>query len=184
VETRVRKVTASVPYLEKLAPWATWSLLRYCVNERINYLAQVTEFPLVQDSLALLDEIIDNAILRAGGLPIASPDSLTHLKIFTLRSLPCDLGGLGIRRFGGLAGEIACLRGRTVLYEFAEKYTPRLLEGVTLDFWPPIVLGAAENRVWTEVAGLNSDPLHFFHCRSSQGQFIRRHDHIRDAHTT
>ena len=50
VETRVRKVTASVPYLEKLAPWATLSLLRYCVNERINYLAQVTDFPLVQDS--------------------------------------------------------------------------------------------------------------------------------------
>ena len=60
---------------------------------------------------------------------------------------PCDLGGLGIRRFGGLAGEIDCLRGRTVFYEFAEKYTPRLLEGATLDVWPPIVLGAAENRV-------------------------------------
>ncbi len=30
VETRVlRKVTASVPCLEKLMPWATWSLLRY-----------------------------------------------------------------------------------------------------------------------------------------------------------
>ena len=142
VKTRVRKVTASVPCLEKLALWATWSLLRYCINERINYLAQVTEFLLVQDSLALMDDIIDNAILRAGGLPIASPDSQTHLTTFTLRSLPCDLGGLGIRRFGGLlAGEIACLRGHTVvLYEFAEKYTPRLLEGATLDFWPPIVL--------------------------------------------
>jgi hypothetical protein len=142
VKTRVRKVTASVPCLEKLVPWATWSMLRYCVNERINHLAQVTEFPLVQvqDSLALMDEIIDNAILRTGGFPIASPDSLTHLTTFTLRSLPCDLGGLGIRRFGGLAGEIACLRGHTVLYEFAEKYTPRLLDGATLDVWPPIVL--------------------------------------------
>jgi hypothetical protein len=150
VETRVRKVTASVPCLEKLAPWATWSLLQYCVNERINYLAQVTEFPLVQDSLALMDEIIDNAIIRASGLPIASPDSLTHLTTFTLRSLPCDLGGLGTRHFGVLAG-----RGRTVLYKFAETHTPQLLEGITLDFWwPPIVLGAAENRVWTAVAGL------------------------------
>jgi hypothetical protein len=110
---------------------------------------------LVQDSLALMDEIIDNAILRAGGLPIASPDSLTHLTTFTLRSLPCDLGGLGIRRFGGLAGKIAYLRGRTVLYEYKEKYTPRLLEGATLDFWPPIVLGAVKNWIWTEVvAGL------------------------------
>ena len=65
--------------------------------------------------LVLMDDIIDNAILRAGGLPLAPPDSLAHLTMFTLRSLPCDLGGLGIRRFGGLAGEIACLRGRTVL---------------------------------------------------------------------
>ena len=95
-----------------------------------------------------MDEIIDNAILRAGGLSIASPDLLTHLTTFTLCSIPCDLGGLGICRFGGgLAGEIACSRGRTVLYEFAEKYTPRLLEGANLDSWPPIVLGAAENRV-------------------------------------
>ena len=143
VATRVRKATVSVPSLEKLAPWATWSLLRYCVNERINYMAQVTEFPLVQDSLTLLDDFIDGALLRAGGLPLASPDALSHLTMFTLRSLPCDLGGLGIRRFGGLAGELACLRGRTVLYEFAEKYTPRLLEGATLEFWPTIVLGAA-----------------------------------------
>jgi hypothetical protein len=28
---------------------------------------------------------------------------------------------------------------------------------------------------------LTADPMHFFHCLSSQGQYIRRHDHIRDA---
>ena len=31
VENRVSKDTASVPSMEKLAPWATW---RYCANER------------------------------------------------------------------------------------------------------------------------------------------------------
>lgn len=52
--------------------------------------------------------------------------------------------------FGRLAGEkSACLWGGRLLYEFAEKYTPRLLEGATLEFWSPIVLGTAENRVWT-----------------------------------
>ena len=103
VENRVRKVTASLPSIKKLAPWATWSLLRYFINERINYLTQFTEFPLVQDSLALMDDdIIDNAILRAGGLPLAPSDSLSHLTMFTLCSIPCDLGGLGIRRFGSL----------------------------------------------------------------------------------
>jgi hypothetical protein len=54
-------------------------------------------------------------------LLLAPPDSLTRLTMFTLRSLLCDLGGVGIRHFGGLAGEIACLGGRTVLYEFANK---------------------------------------------------------------
>ena len=48
-----------------------------------------------------MDEIIDNAILRAGGLPLASPDLLSYLTMFTLRSLPRDLAGLGVRRFGG-----------------------------------------------------------------------------------
>ena len=124
--------------LPQCRAWRSWrlGLPGDCVNERFNYLTQVTEFPLVQDSLALMDDIIDNAILRAGGLPLAPSGSLAHLTMFTLRSLPCDLGGLCIWRFGVLAGEIACLRGHTVLYEFAEKYTPRLLEGVTLDFWP------------------------------------------------
>ena len=90
--------------------------LEYCINERTSYLAQVIEFSLIQDSLVLMDEIIDNAILRAGGLPLASPDSLTRLTTFTLLcSLPCDLGGLSIRRFGGLAGETACLGAHSLL---------------------------------------------------------------------
>ena len=167
VEQKVLKAAASVPALEHLAPSATWSMLRYCVNERINYLAQVTEFPLVQESLARMDAVIDQAILRAAGLPLASPDSLTYLTTCTLRSLPTALGGLGIRRYSGLAGELACLRTRTVFYEFAEQFSPQLLEGASEDFWQPIFLGAAENRVWTEVAGLfgeepspEDDPAH------------------------
>jgi hypothetical protein len=68
VENRVRKVTASVPCMEKMAPWATWSLLRYCVNECINYLTQVTESPLVQDSLALTSDFnIFRAFYLASG---------------------------------------------------------------------------------------------------------------------
>ena len=154
VEQKVLKAAASVPALEHLAPSATWSMLRYCVNERINYLAQVTEFPLVQESLARMDAVIDQAILRAAGLPCMPPDSLSYLTTCTLRSLPTALGGLGIRRYSGLAGELACLRTRTVFYEFAEQFSPLLLQGASEDFWQPIFLGAAENRIWTEVAGL------------------------------
>ena len=152
--SKVLKAAASVPALEHLAPSTTWSMLRYCVNERINYLAQVTEFPLVQESLARMDAVIDQAILRAAGLPCMPPDSLSYLTTCTLRSLPTALGGLGIRRYSGLAGELACLRTRTVFYEFAEQFSPLLLQGASEDFWQPIFLGAAENRIWTEVAGL------------------------------
>eukprot|EP01036_Dinobryon_divergens_P061879 gene61879-biopygen31300 len=73
-----------------------------------------------------MDTIIDQALLRAGGLPRASPDPLTHLTTRTLRSLPTALGGLGICRYSGLAGELAsCLRARTVFYEFAETFEPQ-----------------------------------------------------------
>jgi hypothetical protein len=71
-----------------------------------------------------------------------------------------------MRGYIGLAGETACLRGRTVFYEFAERFTPEFLAGVMEDFWSPIVLGAAENELWTEVAGrfraddLEEDPEH------------------------
>ncbi len=49
VARRVSKATASVAALERLPSSATWTVLRFCINERVNYLAQVTEFPLVQD---------------------------------------------------------------------------------------------------------------------------------------
>ena len=86
VEQKVFKAAASVPALEYLAASATWSMLRYCVNERINYLAQVTEFPLVQESL----DSPDGCGHRPShlSLPLTSPDSLTYLTTCTLRSLP------------------------------------------------------------------------------------------------
>ena len=90
-------------------------------------------------------------------LPLAPPDLLSYLTTFTLRSqYPYSLGRLGIRHFGGLAGETACFYRYTVLCEFAaEKCTLRLLERTTLDFLTPIILlGAAENRMWTLVASL------------------------------
>ena len=95
------KATASVAALERLPPSATWTVLSVRINERVNYLAQVvTEFPLVQDSLANMDTIIDLALLSAAGLPLQPPDPLMHLTELTLRSLPTELGGLGIRWVG------------------------------------------------------------------------------------
>ena len=52
---------------------------------------------------------------------------------------------------------MACLRGRTVFYEFAERFAPQLLEGATEDFWVPLVLGAAENTQWEEFGLFRSE---------------------------
>ena len=46
-------------------------VLSFCINERVNYLAQDTEFPLVQDLLASMDTIIDQAWLHAASLQLA-----------------------------------------------------------------------------------------------------------------
>ena len=59
-----------------------------------------------------------------------TPYRLSYLTTFTLCSFPCDLGGLRIL----VVLRVKRLRGRSVLYEFSEKYTPRLLEEATLDF--------------------------------------------------
>jgi hypothetical protein len=57
---RVSKATenGAVAALERLSPSATWTVLHLCINERVNYLAQVTEFPIIQDSLTRMDTII------------------------------------------------------------------------------------------------------------------------------
>ena len=57
-------------------------------------------------------------------------------------------------------------------------YGPPLTPPASLD------VGDAEGCVWcrcNQRISLDKDPMHFFHCPSSQGQFIRRHNHIRDA---
>ena len=145
VARRLSKATASVAALECLPPSAYLTVLRFCINESVNYLAQVTDFPLVQDSLARMDTIIDHVLLRAAGSPLEPP--LTHLTALTLRSLPAELGGLGIRRYRGLAGEITCLRGRMVFYEFVEHYAPgELLADATEELWMPITLDAPRTQ--------------------------------------
>ena len=50
-----------------------------------------------------------------GGTPRPRTRLRTSQSSPSAPSLPCDLGGLGIHRFEGLAREIACLWGRTVL---------------------------------------------------------------------
>ena len=89
VDLRASKACASVPALERLPPSATWTILRYCVNERLNYLAQVTDFPLVQETRPSPAWTgLSTTPSYAQGEP--PDDPLTHLTTLTLRSLPTN----------------------------------------------------------------------------------------------
>jgi len=57
-----------------------------------------------------------------------------------------------ITRLAGLAGEQACLLFRTLTYEFIERYSPELAEGVRV-YWRPVVLGETEDGVRVEEDG-------------------------------
>ena len=107
-------------------------------------------------SIANMDTIIDRALLRAAGLALEPSDlRRTSPRLNSAPSIRNWVRELSIRRYNsGLAGEIACLRGRAVFYEFVESYATELLAGTTEELWTPISLGAAENAVGTEVAGL------------------------------
>lgn len=94
-------------------------------------------------ALQHFDKEIDKAILNIAGENVDQLPLQRQAEIAYLRTLPLALGGLGITRFYGLAGEQACLLSRQVTFEFIEKHVPELCDGARRS-WPPIVLGATE----------------------------------------
>lgn len=129
--------------LTAISPWVAWNLLRSCITARIGYLARVVEKDLCFAALQHFDKAIDKAILNIAGENIDHLPIQRQAEVAYLRTLPLALGGLGITRFYGLAGEQACLLSRQVTFEFIEKHIPELCEGARRS-WPAIVLGATE----------------------------------------
>jgi hypothetical protein len=76
-------------------------MLRFCINER--------ELPGLDHRVSSCPRLTrKHALLCAAGLLSESSEPAPSLR-------------LGIRRY---SGEIACLYGRTLFYEFAESYAP------------------------------------------------------------
>ena len=79
-------------------------------------------------------------------------------------------------------GLLTCWSGRLLLLSWAEYKMSLRIRLLRLP--ASLDVGDAEGDILCRCnkrVALHSDPLNFIHCRSSQGQFIRRHDHIRDA---
>jgi hypothetical protein len=144
--------TSSLPAMRSIELWSAWSLLKHCVTSRVSYLSRVVEPEFCLGALAEFDRKVDEMVyFMAGGVGIEGSHSSQLLKdrVDVLRSLPLGLGGLGITRLAGLAGEQACLLSRTLTYEFIERYCPELAAGVRVS-WRPVVLGETEDRTRAE----------------------------------
>ena len=144
----VDEASYSLPALRHIELWSAWSLLKFCVTARVGYLARVLEAEFSFDALARFDRLVDEAIFDMAGPDVSiSPGKRTL--IAALRCLPSGLGGLGITRFAGLAGEQACLLSRSVTYDFLERFCPELTSGVMVS-WRPLVLGRSEEPALLE----------------------------------
>jgi hypothetical protein len=147
-EQIVDDATSSLPALRHVELWSAWSLLKFCVTARVGYLARVLEAEFCFDALTRFDHLVDEAIFDMAGPDVRSSVEKKAM-VAALRALPMGLGGLGITRFAGLAGEQACLLSRSVTYEFLERFCPELANGV-MAMWGPVTLGGTEEPTLRE----------------------------------
>ena len=140
-ETIVTRACRPIPALGQLNDWSTFSLLRHCVSPKVGYIARVSELAANLAAFQRFDSNIDDCLDALGCI---SPNELVDGSVRILRALPQALGGLGIPRFAGLAGETACLRSRERTYEHMEEFHPMLLSSVFRE-WPPIHMGRLED---------------------------------------
>jgi hypothetical protein len=139
--------------LQHIELWSAWSLLRHCIIARVGYLARVLEYDYCFDALERFDNKVDDAVFRMAGPDVRS-SPLYKARVKCLRSLPLALGGLGLTRYTGLAGEQACLLSRSLTYNFLEKYCPVLALGV-MGAWRPITLGSSEDQYLRDEVGMS-----------------------------
>jgi hypothetical protein len=159
IEKIVSNAGRSISALKYLSPWSNWNLLRNCITAKVGYIARVGEIDLCLDSFRSFDSKVDRAVLEmAGGVGDGDDYEEIKLVVSAIRSMPLALGGLGISRYAGLAGETACLLSRQLTYEYLEKYNPELLSGA-FQKWNPIFLGAAEEEQLEDEEETNNNTI-------------------------
>lgn len=139
VRNSLEEATAPLSTLRHVKPWTALSILRFCVNQRAGYLARVVGdyAPVVRVLFQTFDEHIDNALFAIMGLVNVSRDNTVINTALQMRSLPLDLGGLGMMRHGGAAGAAACLQSREVLTKHLLEYYTDVLPQADVDWGGP-----------------------------------------------
>jgi hypothetical protein len=120
-EGMIEDMIKPLPQLKHLHAHSAFALLHYCINARPGYLARVAEPEVASVSLHRFDSAVDRVVMDicGGGLP-------SH-QVGVLRELPQCLGGLGLARYHGLAGNQACLSSRLLCKTFLEDHFRDLL---------------------------------------------------------
>jgi hypothetical protein len=117
VQDMIASLSRYIPRLSELSDWVSWNLLHHCLSAKVGYLALVVERRFSMEALLRFDADIDRLLqlmLDAG--PMDFPLLMESGILYSLRSLPLRLGGLGIPRFSGLAGEVGVLLSRSACY--------------------------------------------------------------------
>ena len=146
VAAAVDDMHSELPALIKnLDPQVAFTLLRYCINSRLTYLARVMELrPHMVDELRAYDLAVDEALARLAQEPIASVLPF-HSRLGVLRSLPLKKGGLGIMRFCSFTSEAFQVKSRGITLDYAGSYCPWLERVATSpQGWPEITIGALD----------------------------------------
>ncbi len=113
-EEQVVKYTRCLPTINTLQidPSPAFNLIKFCINPRINYLVRVQDVD-SRESVQAFDEAIDEALFQVAHHQPATVDRRCLSAM--LRSLPLDLGGLGVKRYTWIAGDGAIIRSRIYL---------------------------------------------------------------------
>jgi hypothetical protein len=183
VEAKLTKAAHSLPALERVSPWIKMRLIRDCIIARSTYLATVSEYSseallrfdekidnailssthqLVQEddfnyngeedevdniSLFMTDEQLEQRDRQREEFKRSA--GLTKI----LRSLPLALGGLGMHRYSGTAGEVAKLRSRETMYDFVLEYQTLLVDAL-IQSYHGIEVGKAEDAWFRDQMGM------------------------------
>jgi hypothetical protein len=99
-----------------------------------------------KQALLEFDGKIDDTIFRLLGDDVTGDlDNVGYEEqIALLRALPMAQGGLGLHRYSGLAGEVACVESRGLVARFLCAELPHLADAA-LRWWAPIQIGASES---------------------------------------
>lgn len=128
----MKERSACLPTMDKLrlSSSTSFNIAKVAVNARLTYLIRALG-RLGLDIAPEFDGDMDNALFR---IPEHNPDQsalpadMCRRKLSALmRSLPLELGGLGVIRHSWLPGQVQALKAHKLLVDFAAQYMPQFI---------------------------------------------------------